>query len=92
MKTMTNLKDLEIAIERGLRFLHEQQLPSGEFRSYRSPDPSMASNCELDSSPFPTAMISYSISCHDSIKVREMVGKASEFFLDHMDSGAVWRY
>jgi hypothetical protein len=86
------INDLETAIERGLDFLHRNQLSSGEFKSYRSTHPTMKEDCEFDSSPFPTSLIAYSLSFSDSPKAKEMLQKAIKFFLTEMESAGVWRY
>jgi len=84
--------ELQKAVHQAIKFLHEQQLPSGEFRSYHSTHPTMESDCQLDSTPFPTALIVYSLGFHNSSKVDEMTSKAIRFFLKHMEKGGVWRY
>src|SRR6185437_8818064 len=87
----TKLSDLQAAINRAIDLLYEQQLPSGEFPSYFSQHPTM-DECTLDSTPFPTALMAYSINFHDSPKVKKMIEKTIPFFLSHMENGAVWRY
>jgi hypothetical protein len=80
------------AVQNGLKFLHLGQLPSGEFPSYRSTDPSMKQDREFDSSPFPTALICFCLSFSESPMAEEMIRKAGEFFLAEMEGQGVWRY
>lgn len=80
------------AVERGVAFLHGRQLPSGEFTSYRSTDPTLATEREFDSSPFPTALIAYSLGFVDSPLAREMLGRTVRFFLAEMEGPGMWRY
>jgi CRISPR/Cas system CSM-associated protein Csm2 small subunit len=87
-----NITDIETAIERGLDFLYRNQLPSGEFKSYRSTHPTMDEDCEFDSSPFPTSLIAYSLSFSESPKAKEMLNRATKFLLSEMESVGVWRY
>jgi len=86
------INNIETAIERGLDFLQRNQLPSGEFKSYRSTHPTMEEDCEFDSSPFPTSLIAYSLSFSESLKAKEMLNRAVKFFLSEMESESVWRY
>ena len=62
----TNANDLEAGIGRGLEFLRRSQLPSGEFKVFMSPDLNLERDCVFDSSPFPTALIAYSLGFDDS--------------------------
>ncbi|HEU0076789.1 MAG TPA: hypothetical protein VFQ76_04015 [Longimicrobiaceae bacterium] len=52
---------VDAAAERGVAFLHRSQLPSGEFRSYLSTDHELERDRVFDSSPFPSALIAYSL-------------------------------
>lgn len=90
--TGTDQEKLERAVGSGLIFLKNNQLSSGEFKSYRSTHPTMEDDCEPDSSPFPTALITYSLSFSDSSQAKEMIEKAVNFFLSEMEKGSVWRY
>ncbi len=86
-----NVSDLNQAIERGLGFLNRSQLPSGEFKVYRSRD-ELKDCCEVDSSPFPTALIAYSLGFCDSPAAAEMVDRCLRFFLAEMEGQGLWRY
>ncbi|HEX8273771.1 MAG TPA: hypothetical protein VF615_14130 [Longimicrobiaceae bacterium] len=83
---------LDAAVERALGWLHRVQLPSGEFRSYLSTDHSLERDRVFDSSPFPTALIAYSLGFAGGARAREMLGRAVEFFLAEMEPPGVWRY
>ncbi len=89
---MIKVEEHNSAIKKGLDFLHQNQLPSGEFKSYRSTHPSMAEDCEFDSSPFPTSLIAYSLSFSNSPIAKEMIDRATIFFLVEMERGSIWRY
>ena len=84
--------ETEKAVGRAIEYLHRSQLPDGEFKSYRSTDAGMTRDCEFDSSPFPTAMIAYCLSFHDSPVVRQMLDAVAHFFLSEMEGAGVWRY
>ena len=58
--------DLDAGIRRGIEFLRRSQLPSGEFKVFMSPDLNLERDCVFDSSPFPTALIAYSLGFDDS--------------------------
>jgi len=87
-----HLEKIADACEFGHHFLYERQLPSGEFTSYRSRHPEMLDDCVFDSSPFPTALISYSLSFFSSEKAKEMLQKSCRFLLNEMESCGTWRY
>lgn len=93
---MTEFKKLNLQFEQSISkstaFLYKSQLPYGEFRTYASSDKTMASNCVFDSSPFGTALILYSISFVDNVKVKEMTEKALRFFVEEMEDRGIWRY
>jgi hypothetical protein len=84
--------NLEKTIKRGLEYLSGKQLATGEFASYRSADPLMKEDCVFDSSPFPTALIAFSLSFSNTIVAKEMIDRSSEFLLSEMEKHGVWRY
>jgi hypothetical protein len=86
------LSDLDASIERGLEFLHRSQLPTGEFKVYMSTDHTLDKDSVTDSSPFPTALIAYSLGFSDSEKAKSMLDKAMRFFLAEMEGTGLWRY
>jgi hypothetical protein len=85
-------EDLNISIGRALSFLREQQLESGEFTCYFSQQPNMVSACQQDSSPFPTALICYSLKFCNSSQAEQMVLKAMHFLRAQAEPGGLWRY
>ena len=86
------LFNLKQSINRGLKFLSEKQLPGGEFKSYRSTDPLMKEDCVFDSSPFPTALIVFSLSFSKAPVAGEMINQALKFLLSEMENHGIWRY
>lgn len=86
------LERLRASIGRGLDFLHRSQLPSGEFRTFMSTDHALERDCVVDSSPFPTALIAYSLGFADCDRARAMLERAVRFFLAEMEGPGVWRY
>ncbi len=87
-----NENKINIALERAIDFLQRNQLPYGEFRTYRSPDKGMTSNCIFDSSLFITALVLYSLSFVPESQVREIKQKAAQFLASEAEKGGVWRY
>jgi hypothetical protein len=85
-------RQIENSLSAGLHFLREHQLPSGEFKSYRSTDPKMREDCEFDSSPFPSAQIAFCLNFFPASTTGEMIRKVIHFFLDEMEGPGIWRY
>ena len=83
---------VEQAVSGGLHFLFEQQLPDGEFPAYVSPDERMAQDCELDSTPFVTAMVVYSLGFVPGEKAQALKHKALRFLRAEMEGPGLWRY
>ena len=85
--------DLDAGIDRALDFLEHSQLPSGEFKVFRSTDNSLEKDCVVDNSPFPTALIAYSLGFLDSDhRAVAMLNKTFRFFLAEMEGPGLWRY
>jgi hypothetical protein len=80
------------AVERGITFLHERQLSSGEFPCYVSTDLTLRTDRQADSSPFATALIAYSLGFVDSPHARTMLGRAATFLRSEMEGPGMWRY
>lgn len=80
------------AIERGLKFLERNQLPSGEFKIYSSADLTLEKDCKYDTSPFPTATISYCLKFSNSPLAKAMIKRALRFLLATMGDEPVWKY
>lgn len=83
---------LDAAVARGLDFLRRGQLPSGEFRAYRARDAALEQERVEDSSPFPTALIAYSLGVVGGEAAGAMLEKAVGFFVDEMEGPGLWRY
>jgi hypothetical protein len=83
--------DLDAGIERALDFLERSQLPTGEFKVYMSTD-ELRQDSVVDSSPFPTALIAYSLGFSDSPKAQAMLERMVQFFLGEMEGPGLWRY
>jgi hypothetical protein len=88
-----NTEAVEQAINNGIKYLHEHQLPNGEFMCYCSPDDAMQQYCVPDSTVFPTSLI---ISCllplKDNEKVKAICSASVNFLTYQMMRGAVWNY
>ena len=78
----TNANDLEAGIEWGLEFLRRSQLPSGEFKVYVLPDLNLQYDCVFDSSPFPAALIAYSVGFDNSDSADDVLNKPLSFLLN----------
>lgn len=88
---MSALKPNE-AIARGLEYLRRSQLPSGEFKVYMSTDHSLLTDAVIDSSPFPTSLITYSLGFAAAGEAGALIEKALRFFLAEMEGRGLWRY
>ena len=88
----STLTAVEHSISKGVDFLHDNQLPYGEFKTYVSPDRNLAGHCVFDSSLTVTTFVLYSTEFVASPKVREMKSKALEFLVEEMEGPGVWRY
>lgn len=86
--------ELESAIIRGVEFLSRSQLPSGEFRVLMSRDNSLETGCVSDSSPFATALITYSLGFAQPghPPAQAMIERALDFFVTEMEGRGLWRY
>ncbi|KPL22562.1 MAG: hypothetical protein AMJ93_06930 [Anaerolineae bacterium SM23_84] len=83
---------LNRAITRGITFLHRNQLPHGEFKTYASSDEKMEADCRFDSSPFVTSLALYAIGFLRHPKVQEMTERGLDFLLSEMEGPGLWRY
>ena len=89
--SMTLSELLSPSVRRGLRFLHENQLPYGEFRTYASPSIDL-DVAFFDSSVFVTTFVLYSIAGVDSPCTTTMTNKATSFLTDEMRGPGLFRY
>jgi hypothetical protein len=84
--------ELGAAVRRGLDFLRRSQLPSGEFKVFMSTDDKLEKDCIIDSSPFPTALIAYSLGFADRAETESMLDGTLRFFMAEMEGPGLWRY
>ena len=90
-------KDMVIdqRINKGLSYLHEKQLSSGEFTTFISYSPDISGGIN-ESTVFDTTFIVHTLNLADNKHtekiVQEMKTKAVAFLLDNMESHNVWRY
>jgi hypothetical protein len=79
------------SVRRGLRFLHDNQLPYGEFRTYASPSIDMRVTL-FDSSIFVTTLVLYSIARIDHPRASMMTKKALSFLTKEMRGPGLFQY
>ncbi len=99
-------KLIEKRIEKGLEYLHEKQLPNGEFQIYNSYLPDMSDEGNLTknllginlnlTTVFDTGFILHTLNMVDNKKsegiVQEMRTKSASFLLDNRELHGVWRF
>jgi len=78
----TSANDLDAGIGRELEFLRRSQLPSGEFKVFMSLDLNLQYDCVFDSSPFPAALIAYSVGFDDSDSADDVLNNPLSFLLN----------
>ena len=88
---MTALKRLAPSVRRGLGFLHNHQLPYGEFRTYASPSIDMRVT-SFDSSVFVTTFVLYSIARIECPCRTTMTKKAISFLTEEMRGPGLFQY
>jgi hypothetical protein len=88
---MTALERPAPSVRRGLRFLHDYQLPYGEFRTYASPSIDMRVTA-FDSSVFVTTFVLYSIARIDCPRRTTMTKKAISFLTEEMRGPGLFQY
>ena len=88
---MTALERLAPSVRRGLRFLHDYQLPYGEFRTYASPSIDMRVTA-FDSSVFVTTFVLYSLARIDCPRRTTMTKKAISFLTEEMRGLGLFQY
>ncbi len=89
--SMTASEGRVSSVRRGLRFLQDNQLPYGEFRTYASPSIDMGVT-RLDSSVFVTTLVLYSIAHIDRPCVSTMRNKAISFLTREMRGPGLFQY
>ena len=78
----TSANDLDAGIGRELEFLRRSQFRRASSRSSCSPDLNLERDCVFDSSPFPPALIAYSVGFDGSDSVDDVLKKALSFLLN----------
>jgi hypothetical protein len=88
---MTAPERLTPSVQRGLQFLHDNQLPYGEFRTYASPSTDMRATL-FDSSVFVTTFVLYSIAgIHCPCKTT-MTNKGISFLTGELRDRGLFQY
>ncbi|KJD32421.1 hypothetical protein PW52_15930 [Tamlana sedimentorum] len=92
-KTEVTLEGLENSINRGIDYLHDHQLPNGEFIVYLSGDDAMQSWTLPESCIFPASLIGHSLlTLKEDKRVKEILDKTAAFLIYQMDIGATWNH
>jgi hypothetical protein len=92
----SNLEErINLSIDRGINYLHDHQLPNGEFLFYMSGDDDMLGHdiC-TESCVFPAALIGtclLSLKEHNSM-VSDILKKSAAFLFYQMDKGGTWNH
>ena len=89
--SMTAPVRLSPSVRLGLRFLHDHQLPYGEFRTYASPSTDMRVTV-VDSSVFVTTFVLYSIARIDCTLKAMMANRAISFLEGEMKGPGLFQY
>jgi hypothetical protein len=88
---MTTSEQFAHSVRRGLRFLHDNQLPYGEFRTYASPSIDMKRTF-FDSAIFATTFVLYSIARIPYPCVTVMTNKAVSFLTEELRGFGLFQY
>ena len=88
---MTASEQSKLAVRRGLRFLRDNQLPYGEFRTYASPSIDMRRTF-FDSSIFATTFVLHSIAGIGHPYVTVMTDKVISFLTKEMCGPGLFQY
>ena len=82
---------VEQSIGRGIAYLRENQLATGELRAYRGTDAAMQGERKQDSSIFPTALAAQCLLfLEDRSEVDEILKRATDFFFAQRLEDGVW--
>ena len=88
------IRSAEVSIDRALDYLHESQLPSGQFPmevTIRDPVSGEARTAS-EMSPFCTSYIASSLGGLSDVRSTKMIAAALEFFEREKVRGGLWRY
>lgn len=87
------IENTEIAIEKGISYLHEHQYPNGEYCCYMGPDDGLVEWCIPDSTVFPTSLIAYCLkNFMGNHKVDKMLELSRNFLQYQAMIGGVWNH
>src|SRR3989338_2276468 len=89
-EAQTQRERLQLALKQGVTFMINEQLPHGEFPVWWFV--TQQQKWELDSTPFGTAVILYSLRFVEDPRVVEIRHKAADFLLAEMEPQGLWRY
>jgi hypothetical protein len=91
--TINIQEKLDKSIEQGVNYLHDHQLPNGEFLFYMSGDDAMQSWNLPESSVFPASLIGNCLlSLRNQGKVDEILLSTAHFLHYQMDKGGTWNH
>jgi len=85
------MRDIDLSIDKGIDFLFNDQLDYGEFKTLGCENKKM-DNCFLDSSPFATTFVLYSLKDINDDRIKIMKSKALDFLKSEEEPGGIWRY
>lgn len=84
--------EIEHALHLAIEFFYHNQLEHGEFRTYAAGNEAMDDSCVLDSSPFTTSFVLYSLGFYDDLRIQEITARGINFLRSEMEGKGVWRY
>lgn len=86
-------RKVSLAIDKGLDYLTDHQLPNGEFCVYYAPDDQMAEWCVPDSAIFPTTIIATALRpLQKQTKTQEIYQKVIPFLVYQRMRFGLWGY
>lgn len=84
---------IQDAITKAIDYLHQHQMPNGEFCAYMSPDDPMQGWIQPISMIFPTALICHSLQAiKNNAKVEDMLTKSTVFLRYQSGRYLTWNY
>lgn len=91
--TDVTLEGLENSINRGIAYLHDHQLPNGEFLMYMSGDDAMSTWNLPESCVFTVTLIATCLlPFKGDNRANEILTNAAEFLIYQMDRGGTWNH
>jgi hypothetical protein len=87
-----NLRKIRNSLEKGIIFLEKNQLPSGQFATYRSRNSNMSNNFYVNS-PYITTYILHSLNYVEQTSiVKRIKDKAIAYILSEREPNGLWRF